>query len=331
MSQAKWLTVATTFLLVCGIGLAQTAKPVPNPLISPQADSPLPVAQTGQVVAPQPGPVVPSVPDPLVRADDPLGTLVAKLRKPVQLGESGEEIGLRELANKVSDVLDIPVLVLLDRPSRTASDSREARPDDPARGTEAGASEVQVTLLDCRLPLGQALQRMLAPHRLTYLLHSHYFEILPLRVAAQRTQTELTEDGQQLVVPLVSAVVLPMRASRAVTALGEEFDMTVVVAPQVGTKADKVVAARLLNVPFDRALRLLATQADLEVAQTGNAFVVTDYDRAIRITSTPVAIAQQEAKIRRLLTPWPPFATPVPAVSTPTTSAVPPVPAAENP
>src|SRR5437763_558178 len=79
----------------------------------------------------------------------------------------------------------------------------------------------------------------------------------------------------QLAEPLVSVVYKEKPLNEALADLAEEFDLNVVVAPQAGDSRMAFVTARLLNVPADKALELIAVQADLRVVRKGTAFLVT--------------------------------------------------------
>jgi hypothetical protein len=62
--------------------------------------------------------------------------------------------------------------------------------------------------------------------------------------------------------------------------LGTRYGRTVIVAPQVGEKAQIPVTLKLLNVPFDLAVLMVAETADLKVVRKDGALLVTTPHRA---------------------------------------------------
>ena len=89
------------------------------------------------------------------------------------------------------------------------------------------------------------------------------------------------EDGRQsLKEPLVSAVFKEKPLNEAVAAIAERYDLTAIVSPQAGDGRAGFITARLLNVPADRALELLAVQADLRVVRKGAAYLITSREHA---------------------------------------------------
>jgi hypothetical protein len=62
--------------------------------------------------------------------------------------------------------------------------------------------------------------------------------------------------------------------------LGTRYGRTVIVAPQVGEKAQIPVTLKLLNVPFDLAVRMVAETADLKVVRKDGALLVTTPHKA---------------------------------------------------
>ncbi len=119
----------------------------------------------------------------------------------------------------------------------------------------------------------------------TYLLRNGVIEIVPVHHAARVTRALLAEGGDEsgrvrLAEPLVSVIFKEKPLNEAVAKVAEMYDLTVVVAPQAGDARTGFVTARLLNVPADQALELLAVQCDLRVARRGAAFLITTRDHA---------------------------------------------------
>lgn len=61
----------------------------------------------------------------------------------------------------------------------------------------------------------------------------------------------------------------------ALDAISEQTGVTILIAPQTADKAKTLVTARLLNVPTESAVRMLADMADLKVIAEANALYVT--------------------------------------------------------
>jgi hypothetical protein len=62
--------------------------------------------------------------------------------------------------------------------------------------------------------------------------------------------------------------------------LATRYGRTVIVAPQAGEKAQIPVTLKLLNIPFDLAVLMVAETADLKVIRKDGAFLVTTPQRA---------------------------------------------------
>ncbi len=117
----------------------------------------------------------------------------------------------------------------------------------------------------------------------TYMVRGKVVEIVPPSYAARVTKSSVVEneDGiKWLTEPLVSAVIKEKPLNEAVAQIAERFDLTVVVSPQAGDAKAGFVTARLLNVPADKALELLAVQSDLRVVRKGTAFLITSRDHS---------------------------------------------------
>lgn len=121
----------------------------------------------------------------------------------------------------------------------------------------------------------------------TYLVKNGAIEIVPVRHAAGVTKSTLdtsdvTDGGGRvrLKEPLVSAVVKERPLNEAVAKIAATFDLTVIVSPQAGDAKTGIVSARLLNMPADKALELLAVQCDLRIVRKGGAYLITSKNQA---------------------------------------------------
>ncbi|MDB5311756.1 MAG: hypothetical protein JWO38_5958 [Gemmataceae bacterium] len=204
--------------------------------------------------------------------------------------------------------------VVRDRAFRDAGvDSvREAKPDMTA------------TRLD-GMSLHRFLDLVLDSQGATYLVRRDHVEIVPIAYAIKEAKvTGADDDGAtRLPHPLVSAIYREKPLNEAVADLAAEYDLTVIVSPQAGDNKTGFVTARLLNVPADEALELLAVQADLRVVRKGAAFLITGKDHANELFGERLDHERQKIEVDRLRfappTPQPPPApvAPAPAIALP--------------
>ncbi|MBY0458451.1 MAG: hypothetical protein K2V38_14020, partial [Gemmataceae bacterium] len=99
--------------------------------------------------------------------------------------------------------------------------------------------------------------------------------------------------------PLVSAVAKEKPFNEAVARIAEQYDLTVVVAPQAGDAKTGFVTARLLNVPADQAIELLALQCDLRVVRKGKAYFVTGRDHANDLFNEAQDIERRKIELKK--------------------------------
>ena len=133
----------------------------------------------------------------------------------------------------------------------------------------------------------------------TYLVKGKLIEIVPLASA-----TSENEDGSIVAGPLVTAVFKEKQLCEAIAQIGERFDLTVVVSPQAGEAKVGLVTARLLNVPAEQALELLAVQADLRVVRKSAAFLITSRDHADAMFNEQVEKKRAMIELERLQLNW---------------------------
>ena len=143
----------------------------------------------------------------------------------------------------------------------------------------------------------------------TYLVKNGGIEIVTVAHAAKVTKSATNAgsggpDGDsgvsRLKEPLVSAVVKEKPLNEAVAKIAEIYDLTVIVAPQAGDAKTGFVTARLLNVPADKAIELLAIQCDLRVVRKGNAFLITSKDQANEMFNEKLDKERQKIEVEKL-------------------------------
>jgi len=115
------------------------------------------------------------------------------------------------------------------------------------------------------------------------MVRNDHIEILPrdaaMREAGLAVPPRSDETGPPtgpITPPLVNVVVVEKTLPTVLTELARVYDLNVVVEARVQKDLRGVVVTeRLLNVPADTALELLAGQAGLSVVRKGNTFRVT--------------------------------------------------------
>src|SRR5262249_11837855 len=100
--------------------------------------------------------------------------------------------------------------------------------------------------------------------------------------------------------PLISFIVKEKPLNETVEQIAKLYDLTVVVSPQAGDARTGFVSARLLNMPAEKALELLALQADLRVVRRGAAFFITSKDHANEIFTEEVEKELKKIELMKL-------------------------------
>lgn len=117
----------------------------------------------------------------------------------------------------------------------------------------------------------------------------------------------------------VTVMVKEKPFNEVIEKLAEEYDLSVVIAPQSGDARSGFVTARLKNVPVEDALELLAVQCDLRVIRKGNAFLITNRDHANDLFNEKLERERQLIELKQLRETPPvrfgpgPFGNPAPA------------------
>lgn len=96
--------------------------------------------------------------------------------------------------------------------------------------------------------------------------------------AAVRAEVGVAED--QPLLPFVYTVLSKRPLEEALQELATSTGVNVVLDARAGEKAKAAVTARLMIVPVDRAVRLLADMADLKAVLVGNVLYVTNKENA---------------------------------------------------
>ncbi len=243
-----------------------------------------------------------------VRADDPKPAKRVDALEEV-LSRLEQEVVLKEGAN----VNEIPLLELLQDFSKRHQITFVINEETFLAHGLPDAKEMKAKLAATGLrglKLRQFLTLTLDSMGATYLIKNDTIEIVPVGHAQKVTKSapklvlddNLPGQGEapRLVHPLVSAVIKEKPLNEAVAKLAEMYDLTVVVCPQAGDARTGFVTARLLNVPADKALDLLALQADLRVVRRGASFLITSKDHANELFGEGLEKERQKAELKKL-------------------------------
>jgi hypothetical protein len=110
--------------------------------------------------------------------------------------------------------------------------------------------------------------------------------VITSRAARRAELGENEDEGGAAIrdaVPLVRQTFTDTPLRKVLDELSTRFDRTIIVAPQTAEKGDTQVTAKLINVPLDHAVELLAEMAELAVVKRGNALFVTTPERAANL------------------------------------------------
>ncbi|HWG44337.1 MAG TPA: hypothetical protein VN688_16280 [Gemmataceae bacterium] len=124
--------------------------------------------------------------------------------------------------------------------------------------------------------LRKILSRVSVPSGATYLVRGDHIEITTMTFQGPEVWGKYT--GPHL--SLVNAELTKVSLEEAVKELAEQTDFNVILDNRAADKAKTPVSARLLNMPLDTALRLLADMVDLRSVHLDNVLYVTTKENA---------------------------------------------------
>ncbi len=204
------------------------------------------------------------------RKPDPTADLLAKLRKPMDMGKL-ETISLSDFAAYFGDKTGTTILVN-DLAFKTVDPNTNP-------GDRLMVKVPQLKGMSATTVLNHVLNQLEA----TYLVYKDHIEIVPIEFAAKETKNTAQSDDDgpvRLAQPLVSMIFKEKPLNEAVAELAEEYNLTVIVSPQSADAKTGFVSARFLNTPADKALELLTLQCDLRIVKKANTFMITSRDHA---------------------------------------------------
>lgn len=200
------------------------------------------------------------------------------------------EVPLVEMLTRFAKVYGIPFVIMEEQFKLAGVPDIRFRKASLAMATAKG------------MTLHRFLTIWLASMNAMYLVRGDYIEIVPM------------QDGKPEAASLVSLVVKEKPFNEVVEKLADEYDLSVVIAPQSGDGRTGFVSARLKNVPPAVALEMLAVQCNLRVIRKGSAFLITSRDHADELFNEKMERERQQIELQKLrATPAPkPDPAPVP-------------------
>jgi hypothetical protein len=197
------------------------------------------------------------------RGEDATRALIEKLNQPINLDKGIDP------NTPLKDALDF----LADRHEVTAVIDTNAFKDDGVEKIEA--EKVQLPKMN-GVRLGTVLRLLLSQLNASYLVRSDYVEIVP----TARLEQDIWAGRPGPRLPLVHAVIEKRPLGEALKELATTTGVSVVLDERPAEKAKSPVTAKLLNVPLDTAVRILADLADLKAVQLDNVLYVTSKENA---------------------------------------------------
>jgi hypothetical protein len=158
---------------------------------------------------------------------------------------------------------------------------------DDSRAVNLGAPQLDGLTLHSFL---QTYLRSLSVPNVTYLVRDDYIEITTLESALKQAGFDEALEGSfvnpttleaakaRLKLPLVCVVVENQTLKEVLDTLANVYGLNIVIDPAARKHVKTRLTERLLNVPADTAIELLAKQAGLSAVRKGNVFRVTPED-----------------------------------------------------
>jgi hypothetical protein len=210
-----------------------------------------------------------NAPKPAAKKPDPTEALLAALEQKFQVNEDTKdvnEVPLLELLQDISKRYGINFVI------NEASFNGEGVANIKQEKPKIAAARPS------GLTVGVFLEITFLSVNATYLIKNHTIEVVSFSHAAEVTKIVRDDDGGPN--PLVSIIIKDEPLNAAVAKINKKFSCEMLVCPEAGSAKTGRVSARLLNVPADRAVELLALQCDLRVVPLHGAYLITSKDHA---------------------------------------------------
>jgi hypothetical protein len=227
-----------------------------------------------------------------VKKADPAETILAALDREIDLGDKNiSETPLGELLSFLAKKYNLTFVVMEEY------FAAEGTPNIRENKPRFGATQLR------GMTMHQFLNTTLESMGATYLIRNGAVEVVPTKHAAKVTKSAASqdEDGRtRLDAPLVSVVARAQPLDEVLAAVADRYDLNVVLTPQGGEARTAMVTARMLNLPADKALELLALQADLRLVRKGTAFLVTSKDHAAELHNEKTDRERERIELQKL-------------------------------
>jgi len=204
---------------------------------------------------------------------DPVSDTVAKLRQPLKINQELDGMQLKDVIRTVEKDHNLKFIV----------------------DENAFKSAGEASILDKKLTLkqsvggirfGKALGIMLSSMEATYIVHKDHIAIVP--VSAREN------------VVCVTGIYKERPLNEVLAEIADDHDVTILVAPQSGDARMTFINSRLLNVPIESAIELLAVQADLRVIKRKGAYLITGKDHANEMNEETHNTAMRKIELQSL-------------------------------
>jgi RNA polymerase sigma factor (sigma-70 family) len=284
------LEVAGLLLLAMVLAASGASWLSHRPGAGVQAAPPIPPATKAEDKAPS-----------AAKKDDKKTTPVKEGEKPqdlhTALAETVESIEINDPKTTLSEVLD-----MLAKVHRVTFDINEKAfkaemINDVIKTPVAETHPIPSMKAPLRVVLNKILTRIPVPSGATFLVRKNHIEITTeaeaySEIAApepQNPQNPLDDGGKYRLLPRVVQQFRKVGLEQALEEIADATGYNIVVDVRVEEKASVKVSARLMNVPVDTAVRLLADMAGLTVVRIDNVFYITSAENARKMaTDKPV-------------------------------------------
>lgn len=210
---------------------------------------------------------------------DPIADTVAKLRQPLKLNQELDGMQLKDLIAFVEK--DHKLKFIVDENAFKSAG-------------EASILDKKLTIKQSvgGLRVGKALSIMLSSIAAAYIVHKDHIGIVPV--------------PERESVVRVTGVYKERPLNEVLAEIADDCDVTILVAPQSGDARMTFINSRLLNVPLESAIELLAVQADLRVVKRKGAYLVTGKDHANEMNEETHNTAMRKIELESLRAGNPP-------------------------
>lgn len=113
------------------------------------------------------------------------------------------------------------------------------------------------------------------------LVRNEFVAIVPRGAALRELNFQIADDHP--VPPIVYQFLTKTPLQKALKQLTEQTNVNIVLAPEVEAKSDVLITAKLVNVPIDAAVQVLADMAGLKAVRRANVFLITTKEQANEI------------------------------------------------